>query len=196
MKRLILFALLLLTTLYTRAQTPTSLPQIATRDTVKFSSSYSCRSAEEFYRNGYEGTALFLTNEMKQRNSPDLVFNGACGSENYFQSGTHGGNVSLVADLNKGTIVPQLSSITSSGGWRDTQALKKLGFKQKVPVISGHTYAVLLNKHGILGLFVFTVVDFVPDRHAVISYEVLDYQITQTMISASRSSPTKKDSRH
>jgi hypothetical protein len=181
MKRLTVFALLLLSAPYAVAQAPDSAPQPGVKKTARLSQSYSCRSVAEFYK-GYEGTALFLSDSMKRHNSPDLLFNGACGSEDYFESGTHGGNQSLIADLVSGTTAPQLLTLIPPDGELSPEVLKtleKLGFKEEVPVVSGHTYAVLLDKHGVRGLFVFTVTDYVKNSRVKISYEVLDYRVTE-----------------
>jgi hypothetical protein len=59
------------------------LPQLHTIKTVTLAPSYSCRSTEEFQK-GYANTALFLSAYGKQLNSPDLLFNGACKSEDFF----------------------------------------------------------------------------------------------------------------
>lgn len=192
MKRLTLFALLLLMTSYARAQTPDNPPQIGLRKTATLSPSYSCRSNEEFQK-GYEGAALFLSDSMKRVNSPDLLFNSACKSKNYFDAATHGGNYSLIADVAADTDSSQLLSLVSIVDKRNSETIKKMGFKRSVPVISGHTYAVLLDKHEIQGLFIFTVTDYVPDSRVELSYEILDYQITQKETKTRISEPTKKN---
>lgn len=85
------------------------LPPLHRIKGVTLSPSYSCRSAEEFGR-GYENTALFLSDFAKQRNSPDLLFNGACGSEDYFEAATAGDDMSLVADLGANLSPDELSA--------------------------------------------------------------------------------------
>lgn len=178
MKKLTIIVLLVLAAPYAHAQASDTLPQIGVRQTAILSPSYSCRSAAEFYERGYDGPALFLSDAMQRRNSPDLVFNGACGSKNYFQSVTHGVNFSLVADLGTGVVASELLTLTELDARRDYRTLWNKGFRRYVPVVPGHTYAVLLDKHGIRGLFVFTVTDHVKDRRVEVSYEVLDYRVT------------------
>lgn len=178
MKKLILFALIILTVSHINGQMPDNLPQIGVRQTITFSPTYSCRSSEEFHQKGYEGTALFLSDAMKRLNNPDLVFNGACNSKNYFQIG-QGGNFALIADLGRNTITPHLLSLISIKGRSKSQNLKKLGFKQKVPIVAGHTYAAIVDKKEARGLFVLTVTDFIPDNRVKFSYEVLEYQVLQ-----------------
>lgn len=63
------------------------LPELNTIKTATLSPSYSCRSKEEF-RRGYDRTALFLSRYSDDRNSPDLLFNGACGSADDFDVST------------------------------------------------------------------------------------------------------------
>lgn len=178
MKRIDLFVLMFLTAQVAYSQTEVYSPQTNVRKAVAFSQTYSCRSDEDFHNKGYDGTALFLSDSMKKLNSPDLVFNGACGSKNYFESATHGANYSVIADITATDLTSLLLSLSSIKDKNDFKALEKLGFKDKAAAVSEHSYVVLLNKHGINGMFVFTVTDLVPDRRAVISYEVLDYQIT------------------
>ncbi|PWT89170.1 MAG: hypothetical protein C5B55_11850, partial [Blastocatellia bacterium] len=106
-------------------------------------------------------------------------FNGACRSENYFESSTHGGNYSVVADLSNGLSGDQLVSLMKLDAQRDAELLKKMGFKHETPVKLGHSYAVLLQKEGVKGLFVFTVTRFVPDQRVEIKYRVIEYQLPE-----------------
>jgi hypothetical protein len=192
MKRLTIFALLLLMTPNAMTQIPGASPKPGVKRTVTLTPSYSCRSAADFSQ-GYQNTALFLSASMKYLNSPDLLFNGACGSEDYFQSSTHGDNRSLVADLASGSVTPEILAINSSKAQLDARALDKLGFKQDAMVVPGHTYAALLDKHGVRALFVFTVNDYVKNTLVSISYEVLDYRIAPEEPKRSRAGGTKTD---
>ena len=168
-----------------QAQTRDTLPQIGVKRTTELSPSYSCRPTTAFER-GYQRTALFLSDEMKRRNSPDLLFNGACGSENYIQSSTHGGNYSLVADVSANAATSWLRSLTRLDPRKDRLALTKLGFGGEAAVVPGHTYAILLDKHGVRGLFVVTVTKHVKDTSVELTYEVLDYQVTDERAIARR----------
>ena len=168
-----------------QAQTSETLPQIGVRRTVVLAPSYSCRPTIEF-RQGFQRTALFLSDEMKRRNSPDLLLNGACGSENYFQPSTHGGNYSLVADLGADTATSWLRRLTRLDPRKDQAALAKMGFGEQAAVVPGHTYAILLDKHGVRGLFVVTVTKHVQDTSVALTYEVLDYQVTDERALARR----------
>jgi len=70
------------------------LPELHRIRTATLSPSYSCRSEEEFQK-GYENTALFLSKYSLRRNSPELLFNGACKTWDYLQG--HG--LDVIADL-------------------------------------------------------------------------------------------------
>src|SRR5262245_6443963 len=138
------------------------LPELHVIKTVTLSPSYSCRSREEF-RTGYANTALFLSRYSDDRNSPDLLFNGACGSEDYFEGSTAGDDMSLIADLGD---VP-LEEVTTSKAFNFKRVHSfdlYSRFVQKVKVQNNHTYALLINKSDVRGLFVFSVVGFVPNE--------------------------------
>lgn len=74
------------------------LPELHKIKTATISHSYSCPYEQDFHQ-GYGKTALFLQSSSEQRSRPDLVFNGACGSEDYFESSTAGDDMSMIADL-------------------------------------------------------------------------------------------------
>jgi hypothetical protein len=87
------------------------LPELHKVKTVTLSPSYSCRSKQDF-RKGYGATALFLSGYSDDRNAPDLLLNGGCGAEDYFQGSTAGDDMSLIADLGG---IP-LESLTTAFG--------------------------------------------------------------------------------
>lgn len=155
-----------------------NLPELHVIKTVSLAPSYSCRSTEEFQK-GYEGTALFLSDYSKKRNAPDLLFNGACRSQDYFHASTAGDDMALIADLGADV---QLEKLTASNAF-NLRRVHSPGdysrFVDSVPVAEGHTYAVLLNKREIRGLFVFTVVNHVPNQRVLLRYAVKEYQIME-----------------
>ena len=51
-------------------------------------------------------------------------------------------------------------------------------FANSVKVQPNHTYAVLLNESDKRGLFVFTVIGYVPNEKVELRYAVKSYQIT------------------
>jgi hypothetical protein len=176
MKKVTLIIALLLSTTSAASAQDYGLPELHIIKTVTLSPSYSCRSQEENQK-GYQATALFLSNYSKRRNSPDLLFNGACRGEDFFQSSTAGDDMALIADL--GTDVP-LEEITAQLAF-NKQAVHVFDayskFAQNVKVEPLHTYVVLLNKREIRGLFVFTVMNYEPNQQVELKYAVKEYQV-------------------
>ena len=151
------------------------LPELNVVRTAILSPNYGCRS-ESAFSQGYGTTALFLSEYSRQRNSPDLLFNGACKSEDDFEGSTAGDDMSLIADLG---VVP-LEDVSSSRAFN----FKRIHsfdlyskFAQQARVQPHHTYALLINKREIRGLFVFTVDDYQPNKKVALSYAVREYQV-------------------
>lgn len=138
---------------------------------------YGCRPPEEFQQ-GYQGTALFLSAYAEQRNSPDLLFNGACGAEDYFQAATAGDNMSLIADLGANVPLEEVSASRAFNLQRVHSFPAYVRFARVVKVEPNHTYAVLLNAHDKRGLFVFSVTEYVPNKKVGLRYAVKAYQVT------------------
>jgi hypothetical protein len=161
------------------AQRPTQefgLPELHIVKTVTLSPSYSCRSPEEFQK-GYADTALFLSAYSKQRNNPDLLFNGACKSDDDFQASTGGDDFSLIADLGAQVSLEEVSASRAFNLRRVHSYAEYSKFTNTVRVAVNHTYAVLLNDSDIRGLFIFKVVEYVPNERVVLRYAVKSYQI-------------------
>ncbi len=153
------------------------LPQLHTIKTITLSPPYSCRTTEEFQK-GYANTALFLSKYSKQRNSPDLLFNGACHADNYFHASTNGDEFSLIADLGAEVSLEEVSASRAFNLKRVHSYAEYSKFADSVPVIANHTYAVLLNESDVRGLFIFKVDEYVPNERVVLRYAVKSYQIT------------------
>src|ERR1043166_6894181 len=149
------------------------LPELRTIKTVTLSPSYSCRSQADFSQ-GYAGAALFLSDHGKQR-SPDLLFNGACKADDYFEAATRGDAFSLIADLGSEISLADVSASQAFNPRRVAGADSK--FAQTVKVVPGHTYAVLLSERTKRGLFVFTVDEYVPNKKVVLRYAVKSYEL-------------------
>ncbi len=150
------------------------LPELHMIKTVTLSPSYSCRSSDEFQK-GYANTALFLSVYAKQRNNPDLLFNGACRSEDYFGAGN---DMSLIADLGENVSLEEVSASRAFNLKRVHSFAEYSKFANSVKVQANHTYAVLLNESDKRGLFVFTVTGYVPNEKVELRYAVKSYQIT------------------
>lgn len=152
-----------------------SLPELHIIRRATLSPSYSCRS-EKHVQYGYAKTALFLSTYSERMNSPDLLFNGACKSEDYFEGSTAGDDMSLIADL--GTV--SLEDVTSSSAF-NVQRIHSFNlysrFAELAKVEAHHTYALVINKSGVRGLLVFFVEDYQPNKQVNLSYAVKEYQI-------------------
>jgi hypothetical protein len=152
------------------------LPSLHVIKNASLSPAYSCRSDENF-RKGYENTALFLSDYAKQRNSPDLLFNGACRAEDYFEASTAGDDMSLIADLGANVSLEDLSALRAFNLQRVHSFPAYSKFARAVKVEAGHTYAVLLNASDRRGLFVITVAEYVPNQKVELKYAVKSYQV-------------------
>jgi hypothetical protein len=183
MKRLALIATLLLSTTIAAHAQGYGLPELHTIKTATLAPNYGCRSQEEFQK-GYEGTALYLSDFSKRRNSPDLLFNGACHSEDEFNSSTAGDDMAFLVDLGSelqleklsASDVLQLYHLRSTPGSPYAKHAQSI-LSQSVKVVPNHTYAVFLNKREIRGLFVFTVTSHTPNKQVELKYAVKEYQI-------------------
>lgn len=152
------------------------LPELHTIRSVTLSPSYSCRSSDDFLK-GYEKTALFLSSYSRQRNSPDLLFNGACRSEDYFEASTAGDDMSLIADLGENVALEEVSASRAFNLKKVHSFVEYSKFVDSVKVSANHTYAVLLNESDKRGLFIFKVVNYVPNEKVELKYVVKSYQI-------------------
>lgn len=153
------------------------LPPLHQISEVTLSPNYGCRSGDEFAK-GYANTALFLPELAGRRTSPDLLFNGTCGSEDYFTASTAGDDMSLIADLGAGVRLEELTAARAFNveGVHPFAAYSK--FVSSVRVEANHTYAVLVNLSDRRGLFVFTVTRHVPNKQVNLRYAVKSYQMT------------------
>ena len=176
MKRTIFIALTLLLASSAVFAQDYGLPELHTINSVTLSPSYSCRSQEDFSR-GYEKTALFLSDYSKRMNAPDLLFNGACKSEDYFEASTAGDDMALIADLGTDISIEQLSAHLAFNKQNVHSFLAYSKFAKAVKVEANHTYVVLLNKSDLRGLFIFTVTSYVPNERVKLKYAVKEYQI-------------------
>jgi hypothetical protein len=152
------------------------LPTLNVIREITLGPSYSCRSDSEF-KEGYAGTALFLSDYAKRGNSPDLLFNGACGSPDYFEASTAGDDMSLIADLGRNVHLEDLSAYRTFNLQNVHSFPAYSQFARVVNVQPDHTYAVLLNEGEKRGLFVFTVIEYVPNQKVSLRYAVESYQL-------------------
>lgn len=183
MKKLVLSAAVLsilsLLAYGNRAEANLGLPALNTIKEASLSPCYSCRPAEEFNK-GYQNTALFLSAFAKQRNSPDLLFNGAVGMDDYFEASTAGDDMSLIADLGSNVSLEDLSASRAFNLARVHSFANYSKFQRVAKVELDHTYAVLLNASDKRGLFVFSVAHHVPTKRVDLRYAVKMYDVTST----------------
>jgi hypothetical protein len=159
------------------AQEATEVPELHTIRKVTLSPSYSCRSKEDFQK-GYQKTALFLPGAATGRNSPALLFNGACGGADYFDVNHAGADMSVIADLGEGVELERLTAQDVFHGLRlpGSDGPQAMQFQIKAPVKWGHTYAVVINKGDFRGLLYFTVTGYIPNERLDLRYVVKHYE--------------------
>lgn len=177
MKRVLLIVAIALMVVSAPAQSlkKLKLPELHKIKTVTLSPPYGCRSAEDSQK-GYESTALFLSAYSKNRNSPDLLFNGACGGPDFFQVSMAGDDMALIADIGD-IALEEVSAAKAFNTRRIFDFSLYSRFSDVVPVRAGATYAVLVNKSEIRGLFIFTVTNYVPSQQVDLRYAVKEYQV-------------------
>ena len=149
------------------------LPALNVVQNLTLGPSYSCNWDAS---KGYGSTALFLSGYGRQLNAPELLFNGACGSADYFQVSTSGDDMSLIADLGS----TPLTAVTAHSAFNLANVAAFANYTQfslVAPIIQGHTYAVVANTRDVRAIFVFNVVKFVPDQQVDLQYTIKDYQI-------------------
>lgn len=148
------------------------LPELHRIKTVTLSPTYSCRSEEDFQK-GYENTALFLSGYSRQRNSPELLFNGACKSMDYLQ----GHDLNVIADLGDVPLEQlrpdQVFNVKRVHGQTNYSRFSAIA----EPPIVGHTYAELINQSDIRGFFCFRVTAYVPNQRLELKYVVEQYEL-------------------
>lgn len=176
MRKLIFILALMTLTTSALADRKFNLPELHVIKSVTLTPSYSCRSADEFQM-GYQSTALFLSDYSKRRNSPDLLFNGACRSKDYFEASTAGNDMALIADLGANLSLEKVTAHNAFNLQNVASFPAYTTFAKVAKVEKGHTYVVLLSKSEIRGLFIFTVVDYVANKRVDLRYAVKEYQI-------------------
>lgn len=152
------------------------LPELHQIKSATLSPSYSCRPEEEF-RRGYENTGLYLTPNLTHADVPDLLFNGACGSKDNFDVALAGDDWSLIADLGANVTLEEVSTSRAFNLRRVANAADYSKFVKATDVELNHTYAVVLNRRWERGLFIFTVVNHVPNKKVELRYAVKSYQV-------------------
>ena len=156
------------------ATTAVILPELHVIKQVSFKYPYSCQPGPA----SYEACALFLTDYGVSRNMPDLLYNGACGSDNYFDVMLAGSDFGMVTDL--GDVA--LENVTASKAFNYNNMVgQENKFTSSIIVVKGHTYAAVLAKQEIRALFVFRVESYERSGPAVLTYAVKQYGVIQSV---------------
>ncbi len=184
MRKTVFAVLLLVLAITASANEGFNLPELHVIKTATLGPCYSCRETVDFMK-GYQNTALFLSDYSKRRNSPDLLYNGAPGgAPDYFESSTAGDDMALIADLGTNVELEKLSAHLAFNLRNVHSFPAYTKFARVAPVEKNHTYAVLLNKREIRGLFIFRVIDHVPNERVEIRYAVKEYQVLDVKASS------------
>lgn len=148
------------------------LPVLRVIKPYTFSAPYGCGGS-------YNKSALFVSQYSLQRNSPDLLYNGACGSDLYFESSTAGDDMAVIADL--GTF--PLRNLSAHLAFNTANTVgQDQSFFADVPAVVGHTYAVLVDKAEIRALIAFNVLAIDDSSKALkLEYAALEYQILSVL---------------
>ena len=142
-------------------------PELHVIKKVELKMPYSCEGS-------YEDSALFLTEHTRQYNGPDLLYNGACGTENYIEASTAGDDFTLIANLGD---VP-IEEVTASKAFNYTRTASQSNiFKTDQEVVVGDTYVVLSSKSDLRSLVVYKVLEHKPDGKLVLEYAVKSYSL-------------------
>ncbi|CAF1352427.1 unnamed protein product [Rotaria magnacalcarata] len=159
---------------YVAVTTSVILPELHVIKRISFKYPYSCQPGPL----SYEGCALFITDYGVSRNMPDLLYNGACGSDNFFEVMLAGDDFGMLSDLGD---VP-LENVTASKAFNyENMAGQDNRFFNTINVVKGHTYAALLAKEEIRALFVFRVESYEKSGAATIAYAVKQYGVIQSV---------------
>lgn len=151
-------------------------PELHRIKAITLSPSYGCRPAEEFQR-GYQNTALFLSAYSRRYNAPDLLFNGGCRGEDFFDAALAGDDMSLIADLGSSVSLEDVSAIKAFNLQQMHSWPEYSRFVRSAKVEPNHTYAVLLNGRDRRGLFIVTVVKHLKNQRVDLRYAVKSYQV-------------------
>ncbi len=150
-----------------KSVTPGPLPELHKIQSYEFAAPYSCKGS-------YERSALFLSATSKERNGPELLFNGACGSELEFNVTTAGDDFGFIADL--GTVTIESVTASKAFNYKNVSGSDN-EFRKNATVVVGHTYAVVNSRRDLRTLFIVHVEEILPNGRLRISYVVKSYSI-------------------
>ncbi len=100
-----------------------------------------------------------------------------------------------IADLGKNVVLEDVSAHLALN-MRNVHSFDVYTkFALNVSVQPNHSYAVVLNKNEVRGLFVFTVTDYVPNKKVALRYVIKSYQVTHIIDQSPRFNWERKNSR-
>jgi len=161
MKLLAVLVLSIICASASAAQLPV-VPPLYQLTNYVFAAPYSCNG-------NYSASALFLSQASSSLNTPDLLYNGACNSQPYFDVTTAGSDFGFIEIY--GTDVT-LSQLTAS----DLQNPKNL-FSTTAKVSAGHTYGITGSKQGFRYILGVTVNSIQTNGALDITYAVYLYEV-------------------
>lgn len=147
-----------------------TMPKLHEIQSKVFAKPYSCGG-------DYKKSALFLSSYSKDRNAPDLLFNGACRAELYVDALTGGDDISLISDL--GDVPLEEVSKMKAINWTRIVGGDN-NFRKSQAVKENHTYVVILSKREIRAVFAFRVFGLYSNGSMGIHYAVKSYEIQET----------------
>ena len=171
---IILMLLIAAPSISQKNQEQLGLPELHKIHEVTLSPTYSCRSDEDF-RKGYANTALFLSGTLREFNSPELIFNGACDARDYVEAGSGGSNMSMIADLGKIRLEDLKTIQAFNVPWVASQKYFSQFTGQIEPKLD-HTYALVINHVHKRGLVYFTITGYVPNQRLDLRYVVKQFE--------------------
>ena len=161
------------------------LPAIHSIKTVILSAPYSCEGS-------YEKSAVFLSQHSEDRNSPDLLYNGACGSSKYIEASTAGDDFSLIADLGE----VKIEDVTASKAFNFARTVGRDNiFTQTASLKANHTYAVLTSKSDKRSLVIYKVKSISETGDLELEYAVKSYAVQDSVDEVPGFDWSKKNSR-
>ncbi len=137
-----------------------SLPELYKIKQVQFAGPYGCVQ-------GYNGSALFLSDEDRRLNNPILLYYGICPPQQAtFICAMSGNSLANIADLGTKT----LSSFTAN------DAIYATNFQDEAPVVSGHTYFAIIARDDLRAMLAFSVDNLNADGSVDLSYALMMYE--------------------
>jgi len=118
---------------------------------------------------------MFMTAYNFNLNHPELLYNGACGSQDYFQCDTAGDDFCMISDLGNVNITEVTAMKAFDWTWTvDGQNIFKYN---SADIVVGHAYAFLLSRSDLRTLYVVSVENQVQDGECNIYWVALSYSI-------------------